>query len=249
MKICVAQIKPVRGEVAANIDRHIVFIEQAINNRADTIVFPELSITGYEPGLAKQLATSVEDQRFSIFKDLSNRGNINICIGVPCEVNGGIQIGMIIFSPSTQAQLYSKQYLHADELPFFKAGQKQVLSFEQQNKLSLSICYELSVPAHAQYAFETGAEIYLSSVAKTAGGVKRSAETLSGIARKYNMTVLMANCVGQCDDFDCGGQSAAWNRRGELIAQLDDTSEGMMIVDTATEKLLEMAVPKDSAAG
>ena len=248
MKICIAQTRPVRGNIPANIERHTLFIESAINNKADTIMFPELSITGYEPGLAKQLATNADDHRFDIFKDMSNQGGINICIGVPCQLNGGIQIGMIIFSPSRQAALYSKQYLHDDELPFFKAGQRQVLAFEQENRLSLSICYELSVPEHAQHAFEAGAEIYISSVAKTATGVEKAAETLSGIARKYKMIVLMSNCVGHCDDFDCGGRSAAWNRQGELIAQMDSTSEAMMIIDTESEQYFELTQPKGTAA-
>ncbi len=248
MKICIAQTRPFRGNIPANIERHIMFIESAINNKADTIMFPELSITGYEPRLAKQLATNMDDHRFDIFKDMSTQGGINICVGVPCLVNEGIQLGMIIFSAFRGAELYSKQYLHDDELPFFNAGPRRVLAFEQENKLSLSICYELSVPAHSQNAFEAGAEIYLSSVAKTADGVKKAAETLSGIARKYNMIVLMSNCVGHCDDFDGGGRSAAWNRQGELIAEMDATSEGMMIIDTESEKYVEVTVPKGTAA-
>ncbi|MCL7931592.1 hypothetical protein M8006_16675 [Halomonas sp. ATCHA] len=52
----------------------------------------------------------------------------------------------------------------------------------------------------------------------------------------------MANCVGPSDDFISVGQSAAWNVRGELLAQMDAESEGLVVLDTvggrASVKLL-----------
>ncbi len=53
MKICVAQTRPVKGDIQGNIENHIKLIDLAVLNGADTIIFPELSITGYEPELAK----------------------------------------------------------------------------------------------------------------------------------------------------------------------------------------------------
>jgi hypothetical protein len=48
------------------------------------------------------------------------------------------------------------------------------------------------------------------------------------------MTVLMANCLGPCDDFAGVGQSAIWNNQGKLAAKLDDEREGLVMIDTAT---------------
>lgn len=52
------------------------------------------------------------------------------------------------------------------------------------------------------------------------------------VARRHNMFVMMANCVGPSDDFLSVGQSAAWNIRGELLTQLDAESEGVVVLDT-----------------
>lgn len=53
MKLCSAQIQPIKGDIDRNIQKHIFFINSAIENGADLIFFPELSLTGYEPTLAK----------------------------------------------------------------------------------------------------------------------------------------------------------------------------------------------------
>jgi predicted amidohydrolase len=102
--------------------------------------------------------------------------------------------------------------------------------------VGLSICYELSVPEHAVAAFDHGAEVYLASVAKTASGVEAASRRLSDIAGRFGAPVLMVNCVGTCDGVYCAGGSAIWNRRGNRIAHLDDTSEAILVFDTDREE-------------
>jgi predicted amidohydrolase len=237
MKICAAQIKPFKADIPANITRHKKMIEVAISNDADMIIFPELSITGYEPGLAKELATVKDDQRLDEFQIISDNKEITICIGMPIQSDSGILIGLIIFRPHTPRGLYCKQYLHTDELPYFIPGTEQVYLGEQ-NEIALSICYELSVPEHSAMAAHNGAKIYLSSVAKTADGVAKAVQSLAGISKQYAMISIMCNCTGHCDNFDAAGKTSAWNNRGELIGQLDDLHEGILLVDTNTEKII-----------
>ena len=43
------------------------------------------------------------------------------------------------------------------------------------------------------------------------------------------MTVLMANCLGPCDDFIGAGQSAIWNSRGKLAGKLNHAREGIIM--------------------
>jgi predicted amidohydrolase len=54
MRICAAQIKPSNGSIQTNIEIHKDWINLAISGKADFIAFPELSLTGYEPKLAKK---------------------------------------------------------------------------------------------------------------------------------------------------------------------------------------------------
>src|SRR5689334_15189789 len=115
MKIAIAQLQPIKGDVASNIELHKKLITLAVSHHADAIFFPELSITGYEPELAKELATNQDDQRFDDFQKISDVNNITIGIGVPTKSLSGIRISMIIFQRDKQRETYSKQQLHADE--------------------------------------------------------------------------------------------------------------------------------------
>jgi predicted amidohydrolase len=60
-KICVAQTRPVKGDIQSNINSHKNLINLAVAIVAELIIFPELSLTGYDPTLAKELATSAHD--------------------------------------------------------------------------------------------------------------------------------------------------------------------------------------------
>jgi len=235
MKIAVAQTKPVRGEIQINIDNHIPFIEQAAANGADSIIFPELSLTSYEPSLANQLATDESDNRFDIFQQLSDAKRISIGVGVPTKGVDGIHISMVVFQPDTPRQVNEKKYLHGDEEPFFVPGRNLPWLIIDETIIALAICYEISIPTHSERAFNNGAHVYVASVSKTAKGVEKAVSQLNEIAAKYGMTVLMSNSVGLCEDGECAGSSAVWNNKGILLGQLNDTDEGILMFDTNTE--------------
>ncbi|MFP3681720.1 nitrilase-related carbon-nitrogen hydrolase, partial [Pseudomonas sp. SIMBA_041] len=52
MKLCAVQLASLKGDLQGNLERHLVCIEQAVALGAELVVFPELSLTGYEPTLA-----------------------------------------------------------------------------------------------------------------------------------------------------------------------------------------------------
>jgi predicted amidohydrolase len=237
MKICVAQTKPVKGDIQRNIEGHKKLIDVAVSHEADTIIFPELSLTGYEPTLAKELATTQDDSRFDDFQQISDSRQITIGIGVPMKNNRGICISMILFQPGKARHTYSKKYLHTDEEPFFVSGQNSSLIKVEGINIAVAICYEVSIPEHSENAFKSGAQIYIASVAKFVNGIDRTINTLSEIASKYSMMVLMSNCAGQSDGQECAGKSSVWNTTGLLAGQLDVTSEGILIIDTQSNEV------------
>ncbi|CAN5571492.1 carbon-nitrogen hydrolase family protein [soil metagenome] len=238
MRICVAQTKPVKGDIEINISNHKKLIDIAISNGADTIIFPELSITGYEPELAKTLAIDPDDKRFDDFKQMSDVNQLTIGVGVTTKNDSGICISMLIFQPGKATQTYHKKYLHATEEAFFIGGKNTVGLIGYENNIAIAICYELSVPAHAENAYKMGAEIYIASVVESFADIEKALKNLTGIANKYAMPVLMANCVGHSGNYDCAGRSSVWNSSGLLLAQLNDAEEGILIFDTNTDETI-----------
>src|SRR6476661_10614477 len=143
MKICVAQTRPLKGDIEKNIKNHKNLIKIAVSAGADIIIFPELSLTGYEPGLSGELATTPDDKRLDDFQEISNTRQIAIGVGVPTKNNPGTCISMIIFEPQKARQTYSKKYLHPDEEEFFIAGPTSTSLIGSQGNIALEICYEL----------------------------------------------------------------------------------------------------------
>lgn len=234
MKIGGVQCRAVAGDIAGNAARHLKFIEGAASQGVDLVFFPELSLTGYEPRLAKALATNKDDQRLDIFQQYSEAHHIIIGLGLPLSVGTAVQIGMVWFVPNAPRRNYAKQQLHADELPFFVAGNSSLVLEAGVHKLAPAICYESLQPSHADNVASLGADVYLASVAKPSGPLAKAIVHYPAIARRHSMYVVMADCVGPSDDFVSVGQSAVWNIRGELLAQMDGETEGIVILDTAS---------------
>ena len=235
MKISVAQIRPIKGNIEANILNHRRLTDLAITAKVDLIIFPELSITGYEPELAAALATTQDDERFDIFQEISDVENITIGIGVPTKSELGVRISTVVFQKNQPRQTYSKQHLHSSETPFFVNGNHQLLLAD--NKITLAICYELSIPEHSANAFRNGANVYIASTVNSYHGVNKDLDILADIAKNYSMTVLMANCIGQTGEYHCAGKSSVWNNQGILLAQMDDKHEGILVFNSETKKV------------
>jgi len=248
MKLALAQLRSAKGEISTNLEHHLRWVQLAGQMGADAIAFPELSLTGYEPSLAKQLALSPTDDRLTPLQEIADRDRLTIGIGLPTRQEAGICISQVFFHPQTSPQVYSKQYLHADEEPFFIAGPNDSGIIAAAPAVAIAICYELSVPEHAERAAQQGARTYLACVAKSADGVQRASERLRAIAQQYAMRVIMVNCVGPCEDFDGAGGSAVWNAQGQLLAQLDDTQEGLLLLDTETNEVIAKALSGDALA-
>ncbi len=237
MKICIAQTKPIMGNIDANIEAHRRFIEQALTLNAEAIFFSELSLTGYEPKLAKKLATNQQDQRLDIFQQISNDNNIIIGLGLPTASESKIRISMILFEPNKTKQTYSKQILHTDEFPYFENGIGQVIIKTGKRNIAPAICYESLQDTHAENAFKLGADVYIASVAKSVTGVEKAYTHYAIIAKQFKILVFMANCVGPCDNFLSVGGSAVWSKEGKLVGQIDDIAEGILLFDTETEEI------------
>ncbi len=236
MKICIAQIEPIKGDLEQNIEMHKKYIRAALEENARIIVFPELSLTAYEPLLAERLAMDPNDTRLNEFQEFSNSNLISIMVGLPTQTHHGVHISMLIFQPHTQRSIYTKQLLHDDEKPYFKAGHKQVLLEIEDLTIALAICFESLQPTHLKKALQLGANLYLASVSKSQKGLDKALQYFPKKAKKYAIPILMSNAIGPCDNFISAGQSSVWGSDGELLGQLDRESEGVIIYDTFTNE-------------
>ncbi len=236
MIVAAAQVRSVPGNFTANTDTHLAAVGVAARNGADMVVFPELSLTGYEPSLAGELAFDLSDDGLQEFSKESEGLGITIGVGIPTRTNGKPRISQAFFMPGHKEILYSKQHLHDDELPFFTAGDSQASLEIDGETVIPAICYESLVPHHAENAAELGATAYVACVAKHERGVIKAHSYFPEAARGNQFTLIMCNAVGPSDNFVSAGNSAAWNRRGEGIARAGADEECLLLVDLASEQ-------------
>lgn len=237
MKICIAQIQSIIGDVHTNIKKHMRFTEQAIDLGADLIIFPELSITGYEPSIAQELASTIQNPIFDPFQEVADQNHITIGVGMPLKTTDGIQISQFIFQPEKSRSSYSKQLLHPDELPYFVPGNQQRYLEIDRTKIALGICYETLQRESILNAKKNESDLYIASVAKSQSGVEKAHLHFPQMAKTFILPILMSNSIGPSDDFIGAGQSAIWNKNGELMQQLNTENEGLLTYDTAANSV------------
>jgi predicted amidohydrolase len=232
MILASAQTKVKRGDIESNLNDHYSLIDLASRNQAGLIVFPEMSITGYEREKAPDLAFMENDSRLDVLRQLSADRQMILIAGAPVLISNDLYIGAFIIKPDGSVSIYTKQYLHPGEEKFFKSSSAYNPKIRTGNEqISIAICSDIDNPSHAENANKTGITVYIASIFFTPGGIPGAYKTLSGYARQYGMNVLMSNCCGQSWGLDSGGKSGFWDKNGKLIANLNDADSGLLIIE------------------
>ncbi len=177
------------------------------------------------------MAIDKDDHRFDVIQSLSDEHSVAIGVGAPTRRREGICISLILFQPEERRRVYSKMHLHSSEEPYFVAGANSANFLCDDPKIALAICYELSVPEHTAAAVENGAEVHVASVADCDEDIDRVLARVGDIAREHSMTALFSNHVGVCNRKATAGKTSVWNEEGALLGQLDNVTEGVIVVD------------------
>lgn len=236
MKLAAAQIKSVPQHTDANIRSHIRMINLPAEQGVSLIVFPEMSLTGYEMELADELAFAENDVRLSVLKEQAVDFKMVIIAGAPIRINSELFIGAFVFTPDGNSAIYTKQFLHQGEEKFFAARFTHNPLIECNGEtVSIAICADLVNPLHAAQAAKNKTTLYVASIFYTHGGIAEAYAQLSSYANKYGMQVLMANYAGSSYGLQSAGKSGYWNSKGKLMAALDHEEEGLLVVTTDEE--------------
>ena len=234
MKIAIAQTKPSISDWKYNWNEHLKLINLAIENDASFIFFPELSLIGYETQNIQRFSQTNFIPAIKSFEKLSKSTGISIAVGLPSFDFSGAKISMFMISKE-ETRIYSKMFLHGDEMPFYNAG-NTLITIKVNNKVLIpAICYESTVDDHYRLAKESNADIYFVSAAKTHSDLFRLQGHYSQLASTLQIPVLLSNSIGYQDGFIAGGMSSAWSNDGSLAGQLDQNT-GVLFYDTETHK-------------
>ncbi|NOQ23772.1 MAG: carbon-nitrogen hydrolase family protein [Bacteroidales bacterium] len=227
--IAAAQTIPVKGDVDENIKKHISLIDQAHQKGVDLIVFPELSLTGYEPELARALAFTEKDERLNPLMETAYEKQMILVVGAPIQKNGKLHIGAFIIYPNKSSAIYTKRYLHTGEDKFFDPGELDPQIELKGETVSLAICADINNASHPKKASSNGANVYIAGVLWSTEGYKNDIKLMKDYATNYKMLVVLSNFGGDSGGYEAAGKSMIFSSNGEIISEIEGRGEGLAI--------------------
>jgi predicted amidohydrolase len=237
-----AQTVPVACDVAANARQHLQLVEAAALEGVTLLVFPELSLTGYELAAAPALAFEAEDVRLRPLLAAAKEHGMTLVVGAPVRSESGLHIAAFVIEPAGTVQLYTKHHLGAfrpDDNPggsvppaeatFFTPGVANPIVTWCDQRLALSICADSTHPAHPQRAAELGAVLYASCQFAIPLHMAFKMARLKEAARRHALTVIFANYGGVSGGLSSGGGSCIRAPDGTAVVRLPAQGSGLAI--------------------
>ncbi len=229
LTIGAAQLEPSRGDVSGNIERHVRLVRLAAKHEVEALVFPELSLTGYELDLAERLALSEKDGRLEPLRSAASDHRMILIVGAPVRLASGLHIGAFIIYPDGSMALYTKHHLGGDEGRVFQPGDRDPLVELTSATAAVAICADTSHASHPENAAARGATVYLAGVLFSPSEFDRVTPRLQGYAAGHSMAVVLANSGGHSSTLESAGGSSIWSGSGELVARLEGLGSGIAI--------------------
>ncbi|MBK5529740.1 carbon-nitrogen hydrolase family protein [Pseudomonas sp. TH06] len=231
LTIAAAQASSIAADLAANIARHMRFIEVAAGQGVQLLVFPELSLTGYEGEAAAALAIDPQDAVLQPLRDVAREFGVTTVVGMPVRLKNhpGVLIGALVLGAEGSLGVYSKQHLHSGEELVFASGLGGPILDIGNHRVALAVCADFSHASHAAVAAEQGVDLYAAGVLISEKGYTADTALLQGYARQHTMAVLMANHAGLTGGCQSAGRSAIWSESGSLIVSAPGAGDLLLV--------------------
>lgn len=233
-RIAAAQSTSIAGNIVANVQIHTQFITEAHQSGVDLLVFPELSLSGYELPLLRDCLLKPTDTRLAPIVDLVRQTGITVVVGAPFmqENRPAPAIAAFTFFPDGTSSVYCKQHLHPGEEKYATKGTAGSQSHRVGDEsYALAICADTSHDYHAKTAAATGASLYLAGVLVSEAGYQADSAQLARYAHLFNIGVLMANHGGPSGGYVSAGKSAFWAPGGQQVVAVPGTGNALLIAE------------------
>jgi predicted amidohydrolase len=230
LTIAAAQSASVPGDISRNVTRHLQFGALAAQHGAQLLIFPELSLIGYELKIARLHIVHRESPELDPLRQFAEQARMTMVAGAPLLAgNDELNIGALVFSPDGSVSTHTKVHVHESEEPYFARGRGGPLQRVGDAAVALAICADASHSQHAADAAGRGASIYAVGAMIDEPGYARKAPLLQRYASEHSMTVLLSNYSGATGGEASAGRSALWTEDGQLVAASAGTEESLVI--------------------
>lgn len=216
LTVAVAQPLCVPYDVTANAVTHAAVIRSAGTR---LVVFPELSLTGYE--LDAPTVRAGDPRLAPIVEACAATGALAL-VGAPVSGAGGrSHIATLAVDGAGATVAYHKLWLGTAEAVRFTAGGRPVVLDVDGHRLGLAICKDTRIAQHAADTAALGIDGYVASVLETVEDADVPAQRARRVAAEHNVWVAVASFAGSTGGgFDhAAGRSGIWSAEGVAIAE------------------------------
>lgn len=239
-----AQMYPKLGDLAYNLDAHLAWVDKAHAQGVELLVFPELSMTGYQvqdlvPEVA--LKANAHDPTFARLLEASRK--LDMVVGFVHEderkrfftASAYLSAGEVVH---LHHKLYLPTYTMFDEARYFAAG-SVVRAFDTRwGRVGMLICEDFWHASSAYLLWMDGADLFIFHSASPGRGLDEG-DRLSGsrwvelvnqaYASTFTSYVVHCNRVGYEDGKVFGGGSSVVNPEGEFMVRGTYFEEALLV--------------------
>jgi len=256
LRLAMAQINPIVGDLAGNSRQILEKIQQAQDQGSKLVLFPELALTGYpieDLALSKDFLKESEQALYSLAQELSKRGqgNMRVVVGHPKLAKNptswaiGQNCASLIFDGKVQ-ESYSKHHLPNysvfDEYRVFVPGD-QLLTFEIDGlNFATVICediWQAGGPVSQIASNQVDLTLVLNGSPFEMSKTDTRLDLVKDLATSQATAVAYVNLVGGQDDLVFDGNSFLIDASGEEIARAKQFQTDLVVVEIENKNTIK----------
>jgi NAD+ synthase (glutamine-hydrolysing) len=237
MRLALAQMNSVVGDLDGNRDRIADRIDEARTAAADLVLLPELVVTGYPPEDLLLRPGFVRAARRTVDELAGSTRGIVALVGAP-HLDADLFNACFVLADGEVRAVYRKRFLPNygvfDEDRYFAPGRDLILLRLGETTTGLTICEDVWQPGPpATDLALAGAQLVTNISASPfhVGKDREREEMLRVRARDNACFFAFCNAVGGQDELIFDGHSVVIDDEGELVARAPGFEEALLVVD------------------
>ena len=244
MRLALAQINPIVGDLDGNRKLILERLAEARENAADLVVFPELAVTGYPPEdllLRPGFIRAAED---SVEKIARAARGATVLVGAP-HFDRDLYNACYVCSAGEIKAVYRKRFLPNygvfDEDRYFAPGRDLILLEHGKTLVGPTVCEDMWQPGPpATDLALAGAELLVNISASPfyVGRPHEREEMFVTRARDNACFVAFCNTVGGQDELIFDGHSCVLDDEGKVLARAPGFEEALLLVDIEPQEVI-----------
>jgi NAD+ synthase (glutamine-hydrolysing) len=237
MRLALAQINTVVGDLDGNRERIVRRLYEARDAGADLVLFPELAVTGYPPEDLLFRPEFLRQARRSLDQIAAEATDIAALVGFPW-LERDLFNACAVCSAGEVKAIYPKRFLPNygvfDEVRYFQPGRELLLLKVGEALIGPTVCEDIWQPGPPATDLALAGAHVIANISASpfhvGKGLERE-EMLITRARDNAAWVVLVNAVGGQDELIFDGHSVVIDEEGDVVARAPSFEEALVVVD------------------